>query len=96
MSDSSSWRTTPLPRGWAKTRARILKRDRRTCTQCGLPGREVDHVIPAHQGGGDDDANLTTLCYDCHKAKSSSEGGQAYAALRARRWRPKEAHPSGL
>ena len=40
---------------------------------------EVDHVIPLHEGGADDDSNLQPICLRCHHAKSARE-----AARRAR------------
>lgn len=62
-------------------RARILDRDNHTCTFChakeGDPSRinrrkvhlEVDHIIPLSQGGTHEDANLRSICMDCHKQR---------------------------
>lgn len=36
---------------------------------------EVDHVIPLHKGGPDDDTNLQGLCGGCHKAKTATDMG---------------------
>lgn len=34
---------------------------------------EVDHQIPLHAGGTNDDDNLSLLCVECHKEKTISE-----------------------
>ena len=53
-----------LPR---QLRRRILNRDGWRCTDCGTAGRlEVHHIQHAKNGGGDDPANLKTLCRFCH------------------------------
>lgn len=79
----TSRRHEPLPRGWYKTRLRILKRDGYRCTwvrqdstggRCPEKANQVDHVNPL---GGEGDDNLTSLCAYHHKIKSSSEGGRA-------------------
>ncbi|MFE0722020.1 HNH endonuclease [Streptomyces rochei] len=53
-----------------------MKRDGYACTVngCANPATEVDHIRP-----GDDHSmgNLRAICSDCHKRKSSTEGGQA-------------------
>ena len=96
-----SARTTPLPKGWAKTRARILDRDHHMCvepisadgTRCGRPATDVDHI-------GDptdhDDHNLRALCRAHHRTRSSRQGGAAAAARRPPRNRPPEQHPGLL
>jgi len=48
------------------------------CVHCKAKGivrsaREVDHIVPLHQGGRDDETNLQGLCVECHKAKSAQE-----------------------
>ena len=35
---------------------------------------EVDHVIPRSLGGADEMENLQSICRDCHKKKTASEG----------------------
>ena len=45
------------------------------CVKCEELGRvreatELDHVIPLHKGGPDDESNLQSLCGPCHKAKT--------------------------
>lgn len=88
MSEPSR-RTTPLPPDWPITRRRILRRDHYRCRACGQPARHVDHVIPAHLGGPDDDHNLQALCGMCHASKTGREA----QARRPRRRRPPEPHP---
>jgi hypothetical protein len=49
----------------------ILKRDNYTCHYChrtGVP-LEVDHVVPLHKGGTNDDSNLVASCHDCNHSK---------------------------
>lgn len=49
-------------------------------------GFEVDHIVPLHQGGADDDSNLQLLCvhrtgpgrkFGCHEDKTRADLGQA-------------------
>lgn len=77
-----SRRYAPLPRGWYKTRLRILKRDGYRCTwirqdstggRCPEKATDVDHIDP---NGGEHDGNLRALCGYHHRIKSSSEGGK--------------------
>ena len=60
---------------WASVRRLALERDSYTCRKCGRGGRmEVDHIRALHKGGAWYDlANLQSLCYGCHKAKSQQE-----------------------
>ncbi|WP_147198539.1 HNH endonuclease [Pantoea sp. CCBC3-3-1] len=63
---------------WDIIRARILKRDRHICQQCikggkPVPASTVDHIKPKAHGGTDDDCNLQSLCWPCHKAKTATE-----------------------
>ena len=74
---------TPRIRGnsWMATRRRILLRDRYTCQGCGLvrADHEIDHRVPLHMGGSNDDANLQSLCRStdghdgCHERKTALE-----------------------
>ena len=56
-------------------RARIGSRDDYTCQMCWrVTARgEVDHKIPLHLGGGNNDENLWWLCRRCHSLKTESE-----------------------
>jgi 5-methylcytosine-specific restriction enzyme A len=91
-------RAARLPKGWAKIRKRIIRRDQGRCTardslgnRCTWPGTEVDHIEP-----GDDhsDANLRLLCTWHHARKSATEGGTAAAKTRVLTARLKTAHPA--
>jgi hypothetical protein len=69
----ASWkRYQPPPAynsGWRRVRADILARDDGACAYCGAPADHVDHVIPRHQGGTDDPANLVAACMPCNTSK---------------------------
>lgn len=65
--------TRRKPAGWARTRQRILRRDRRTCVVCGNHATEVDHILAQAFGGGEQHANLRSICYICHRDKSADE-----------------------
>jgi len=54
---------------WNKVRVSILKRDNYICQICKKEGREVHHIIPKINGGGDNPENLITLCFDCHDSQ---------------------------
>jgi len=90
----TSRRTKPLPPGWAKTVRRILKRDNHRCYRCDALATEVDHIVPASQGGTDDDNNLAAICTPCHRRKTASEAVHARHIKYTRR-RPQEPHPGG-
>jgi 5-methylcytosine-specific restriction endonuclease McrA len=98
MGWETSNRRARLPRDWARTRRRILRRDGHACTavfsdgrRCGLPATDVDHIEP-----GDDhsDANLRALCGWCHQRKSSAEGGTAAGQRAVSSARPPTTHPA--
>ena len=98
----STYRTTPLPRGWKRTAARVLRLHAGVCHICGLPGAtEVDHVVPVSRGGTDDEANLRPAHgrrdvlegrsnRNCHGAKTARESG------RVSRKREPEPHPGAI
>jgi len=51
-------------------RKRVLARDHHRCTSPGCGNTrflEVHHIKPKAKGGGNDEANLTTLCSACHR-----------------------------
>jgi 5-methylcytosine-specific restriction endonuclease McrA len=82
-----------MPAGWSATRRRVLRKSD-VCYLCHQPGAdEVDHVVPRHQGGGDDESNLRSVHRFCHSKKSSAEGHARKRALRAARFRPSGRHP---
>lgn len=55
----------------------IYTRDGGRCCLCkrvvSLSGSNLDHRIGLQFGGSHDDANLWTLCIDCHVAKTNRE-----------------------
>jgi hypothetical protein len=57
-----------------RTRFEIFKRDAFTCQYCGRTPPtvvlECDHVTPVAGGGGDEEDNLITACFDCNRGKS--------------------------
>lgn len=97
---SQGRRTAPLPKGWARIRARILKRDGWVCQWpvstgglCREPANQVDHKVNAAQGVDDHgDANLWALCQWHHAQKTGREASAA-AHARSPRARPAEGHP---
>lgn len=90
---SSTYR--PLPRDWARTVERIMRRDGRSCrwirrdTQrpCGLPASSVDHIVPRFEGGIDADSNLQALCKFHHDRKTAEEAARAASRRREARRR---------
>ncbi|ECC8734951.1 TPA: HNH endonuclease [Salmonella bongori] len=63
---------------WDIIRARILKRDQYLCQnhrrqKIAKKATSVDHIIPKAHGGTDDDSNLESLCWECHRAKTARE-----------------------
>lgn len=98
MAWAGSTRRSRLPKDWPRIRRRIIRRDKGACVArysdgrtCGLPGTDVDHIIP-----GDDhrDENLQMLCTWHHRQKSAREGGTAAASSVVRTRRPVEGHPA--
>lgn len=62
----------PISKG---TRFKIFKRDNFTCQYCSAkPPKvplEVDHILPVSKGGGNNEENLITACFDCNRGKGS-------------------------
>lgn len=62
---------------WKQTRLRILDRDGGVCAECGSDEDiQVDHVIPASKGGGDEDDNCQLLCGFHNRLKGDKTGRQ--------------------
>lgn len=53
----------------------IFQRDRFTCQYCGRRAPnvvlELDHVRPVTKGGGSEDSNLITSCWECNRDKAA-------------------------
>lgn len=51
----------------------VLRRDNYTCRYCGAKAPdvrlEVDHVVPASDGGSSTEDNLVTACFACNRGK---------------------------
>ena len=65
---------------WRKVREKALKRDDYLCVRCRdegriTPARQVDHILPKANGGGDELGNLMSLCKDCHDDKTAADNG---------------------
>lgn len=65
-------------RSWEIIRERILQRDQYLCQnhrrqKIAKKATSVDHIIPKAHGGTDDDSNLESLCWECHRAKTARE-----------------------
>lgn len=93
---AGSTRRAGLPPDWPATCVRIKARDQycmwfENSHRCCGPPDEVDHIVPLHLGGTDEDANLRALCRFHHARKSSAEGNARRWAIRERR--PAEPHP---
>lgn len=87
----TSWRVAPLPADWTATQRRILARDHYRCRSCGQRATEVDHIVPAFEGGDDEDANLQSMCVRCHRRKTGREG-HSHSPYRSAKRSP-ERHP---
>jgi 5-methylcytosine-specific restriction endonuclease McrA len=96
MPSQSSRRSAPLPHNWPAIRLRVLRRDGWRC-QLAYPDRcrgaasEVDHLIPATDGGTDAMSNLQAVCSPCHARKTGKEA--AAHVRRYSRTRTDEKHP---
>lgn len=93
------WRSAPMPKGWRRTRLRVLRRDGYACQwdmdtggKCGEPANEVDHIVPVTLGGSEGLANLQALCAWHHTRKSRGEAAFVSHA-KPPRVRPQEEHP---
>lgn len=87
-----STRHDTLPPNWPSIQRAVLERDDYRCqiqdpARCIYRATEVDHV------GDRNDHRMAVLraaCHPCHQHRSSSQGGQAWAAKHKR---PSEKHP---
>ncbi len=57
-----------------------IARLRPLCPDCAAEGvtragEELDHELPLHRGGTDDDENLSLRCTDHHRRKTARERG---------------------
>lgn len=62
-----------------RLRFEVFKRDGFTCQYCGTRPPDVilelDHIEPRAVGGGNDNINLITSCFDCNRGKGKRELG---------------------
>ena len=69
-------------------RFEVFKRDLFTCQYCGATPPtvvlEVDHIEPVALGGGNDEGNLVTACFDCNRGKAARDLGVTPEALNDR------------
>lgn len=80
--DASKYGKSRQDRGygrlWEIIRERVLQRDQYLCQnhrrqKIAKKATSVDHIIPKAHGGTDDDSNLESLCWECHRAKTARE-----------------------
>ena len=72
-SGSKAW-AAGSTRAWRRARAAALARDGHQCVRCGqTAGLEVHHVRSRAAGGGDELANLVTLCHHHHADTQRAE-----------------------
>jgi HNH endonuclease len=62
--------TGPMPPDWWAKRSAVLSRDGERCQACGGHATHVDYIVPRSLGGSEDEANLRSLCPNCHNALS--------------------------
>ena len=77
-----------------KARFEIFKRDKFTCQYCGSNPPsvvlEVDHIKPVSKGGGNDEENLITSCFDCNRGKGARDLSSSIPSLEEKIAREKE------
>ena len=60
---------------WRRLRKMVLAEEP-FCMICKRnASEEVDHIIPKHEGGGNDRENLQGICRDCHQQKTIKDSG---------------------
>jgi len=57
---------------------------------------DVDHIIPASQGGTDDPTNLRPLSHPCHTTATCAHNTARHTAIRAAATRPTLVHPGNI
>ncbi len=89
---STSWRTSPLPKGWKAIVERIKKRDP-WCVMCLEVGKHTPTYTADHIGRNDvhEDWNLRGLCKWHHGKRTSAQANAA--RKRVSQKRPPEKHP---
>jgi 5-methylcytosine-specific restriction endonuclease McrA len=92
-SKPSRW-GTPMPKGWPKIRAKVMKRDGGRCRLCGAPASSVDHIVARYRGGTDDESNLRAICTRCHNTKTAADARAARQTAPRKRGVP--SHPGLL
>lgn len=59
-----------LPRSWASTRRKVIRRDQQRCQRCrrflAYKFATVHHITPRSENGDDRLDNLIALCSPCH------------------------------
>lgn len=93
MNGTSSRRSAPLPRDWERTRRQVLKDHGHVCANCPRTANQVDHIVPASEGGSDAYSNLQALCKPCHDKKTGREAARARLRKMAQKKHPPERHP---
>jgi 5-methylcytosine-specific restriction endonuclease McrA len=80
-----------MPKGWHRTRLRVIARDEGICWLCGQAGADsADHVIPRAYGGTNEDDNLRAAHVRCNSRRGGQLKGPKIGLPRARiaaRWR---------
>lgn len=77
-----SWGSGRGGRPWRRLRERVMRRDQYLCVPCRESGRltpaeEVDHIIPVAKGGKDEEANLRSICVECHRKVTAQQARDA-------------------
>jgi 5-methylcytosine-specific restriction protein A len=73
--------SAPMPTGWARIRAAILRRDP-ACRRCGAPSVTVNHIVARANGGTEHPSNLEGLCKACHDDITKAQAAAGRAARR--------------
>ncbi|WP_109523681.1 MULTISPECIES: HNH endonuclease [Nocardia] len=78
-------------------RALALERDKQTCQlgfdDCTGHATEVDHILNFARQGGDDLANLQSVCAPCHAIKTAEEARIARAEMKKAARHPDSLRP---